>query len=62
MGLGAISFEKALISEINRRCPKPQQVQSGECSNVAKDRCSSHDQEDGSRWAVVGGALVWVNW
>jgi hypothetical protein len=43
------------FKKVNRRCPKPQLVQSVECSNVGKDMCSSHYREDA---AVQCAALM----
>jgi hypothetical protein len=34
---GLISLQKVQLKNIYRRCPKSQQVQSGECSNVGAD-------------------------
>jgi hypothetical protein len=40
------------------RCPKSQQVQSVECSNVGKYTCSSHYREDTTRREA---GLLWLN-
>jgi hypothetical protein len=43
------------------RSPKSQQVQSGECSNVAAG-CSSHDREDTTCMKILELAgLIWLN-
>jgi hypothetical protein len=52
----AITIGNLKTTTINRRCPKSQQVQSVECSNVAAV-CSSHDRG----WGASGTGLLWLN-